>query len=517
MTGVGPGGSHNGTGSGTGAGGGRLVIDYEPPGPVAAAWAASRAEVKVIIGPAGSGKTRGGLHDALMCGIEQPPSPVDGLRRYKITVARDTYRRLWDTTIPSWWEIVPQSMGLWAGGTDQPATHTLKIAASGNRWEIVTEFVALGEQGYEATLRGLQTSCWVLEELDTMPAAILSFCQQRAGRYPHRDHGFAWWAGVIGTSNAFDVDSEHYRLLVDERPAGWELYRQPSGLAPQAENLHNLRGGQEYYTRMCKGADAQFIRKFVHAEWGYSRDGEPVYADFSDQEHVAAEPLRPVEDQPLILGADAGLTPAAVLLQQTASGAWLVLDEVVVSGDAVTFGESINRLLAAPHYRELLEDRRRLIAIGDAPGIAGGRRGHAPRDGITGWADPTGWTRAQTDSRSWAEVVQHVTGIRFRPAPSNQPVDRLAAVSKALQRRGGLLISPTCKVLRRGFNSSYRWRMIARGGGQKSRAEVPEKNHPFSDVHDGLQYGILGGGGYADLRGRQQRMVAPRDLEVITR
>lgn len=505
---------------------GRLVIDYTAPGPVCAAYVRSRAPVKIIIGPAGSGKTTGALHDALMCGIHQPPSPIDGVRRYKIGVARDTYRRLWDTTIPSWLERVPQTYGSWTGGKDQPATHVLPIVSGGDRWEIIFEFVALGEQGYEASLRGMQVSRWLLEELDTMPVGVLAFCLQRAGRYPHADHGFAHYAGVGATSNAFDVDSDHYQLLVENRPEGWELHRQPSGLSPQAENINKLRGGQDYYRQMMKGADPLFVQKYVHAEWGYSRDGQPVYPEFEDRVHIAAEPLRPMEELALVIGADAGLTPACVILQQAATGQWLVLDEIAFVGGAEGFAAALNRLLARPDYRRVIEAHR--VPGGtdewttEGPGLLvppGHSRSAPTPAGVSGWCDPTAFARVQTDERTWAQVVSRQTGIRFRPAPSNLPGDRLEAVRRAL-RPGGMtppmLVSPTCKVLRRGFNSSYRYAVKRITGGSLQRGDRPEKNHPFSDIHDALQYAILGGGEYMDVQARQSRRAMAAPLQVIT-
>ena len=39
------------------------------------------------------------------------------------------------------------------------------------------------------------------------------------------------------------------------------------------------------------GAAPDFVRKFIRNEFGFSRDGRPVYEEVHDTLHVSAEPL----------------------------------------------------------------------------------------------------------------------------------------------------------------------------------------------------------------------------------
>jgi hypothetical protein len=477
--------------SGPGGNGARtLTIDWRAPGPISDAFRRSNAAVKVLMGPIGSGKTHTAIYDLFRRSLSQPASPVDGIRRYKIGVVRATYRQLWGSTIPSWHELFPPDFGDWSGGKDQPARHILKTGD----WELVAEFLALGEQSFEVVLRGLQVSAWLLEEIDTLPIEVVQFCVSRAGRHPHKEHGFPWWYGVSGTANAFDVDSEHYRRFVEERAQGWELFVQPGGLDPAAENRQNLV--PDYYERLCGDPknDELFIRRYVHNQFGYSRDGKPVFPEFHDAVHVAAEAFAPNPALPLVIGADAGLTPAAVLLQRTPAGQWLAVDEVVMEGGATAFGEALNRKLAEPGWRELLAERRAVPSF---------RREQVAQC----WCDPAAEARSATDERTWIEVVSAVTGLRFRAAPSNAPSIRLDAVRQPLTRlidgrQPGLLISPRCRALRRGFNSTYRYKRIWVAG-RASYLDQPEKNES-SHVHDALQYALLGGGEFLAVRGRRE-------------
>jgi len=54
---------------------------------------------------------------------------------------------------------------------------------------------------------------------------------------------------------------------------------------------------------------------------------------------------------------------------------------------------------------------------------------------------------------------------------------------KLIAGEPGLIISPKCPETRRGFRGKYHFRKMRMGGGEQY-AERPEKNHPWSDVHD---------------------------------
>ena len=99
-----------------------------------------------------------------------------------------------------------------------------------------------------------------------------------------------------------------------------------------------------------------------------------------------------------------------------------------------------------------------------------------------------------------------------RVADTNDPEKRQGAVRLRLKQnvgdgRPGLLISWTCRVLRKGFNSDYHFKKIR--GTSGGTHEAPEKKWPVADVHDALQYGALDDGGYEDVVGREARTHRP--------
>jgi hypothetical protein len=335
-------------------------------------------------------------------------------------------------------------------------------------------------------MRGWEGSFAYINEADRLTRDVLTFVRGRCGRFPPASQGGCTWSGVWGDLNAPDTENWVYQDFVENPVDGYTLLVQPSGLSPRAENLANLPEG--YYEANTKGQPEWWVRRFIRNEWGYSRDGLPVYTEFNDALHVAAQPLHPVRDLPVIVGLDAGLTPAAAFCQRLADGQWRVMAELVTEHMGATrFGERLAQLLAE-RFRDL---------------------------DVIAWADPAaqhGADRAAGE-QSWIEIVADRAKVRVKPAPTNGLVARLEAVRATLLRlidghKPGLVLDPSCKALRKGFNSSYRYRRLHVPGGEQY-TEAPEKNEA-SHPHDALQYALLGGGEYAELTGRRDRRMAAR-------
>ncbi|KKL91823.1 hypothetical protein LCGC14_1890850, partial [marine sediment metagenome] len=344
-------------------------IRFTPPGPVAAAFMASPARVKMIMGPEGSGKTSCCLLAHVFMATRQAPSPIDGVRRYKFPIIRDTYRQLEKTTIPSWNEWFPKDVGQWVGGSGgQPAVHTVPIEIAGvGRVEIIAEFIGLGEHKIEDVMRGYQGTSAYINEADLLSRDVLTHVYGRCNRYPRKNEGGVTDWMVTLDMNAPDTDNWTYDEFVDKPSEGFAFFRQPSGFSPQAENLQNLNNkiGDDYYAEKARGQPGWYIRRYILNEFGASREGKPVYPEWSDSRHVAVRELLPVKGIPLVLGLDAGLTPAAIINQHLPNGQWRTLDELLVGE-----GESVGPRRFAARLVQLLVERY---------------------DGFTGtaWADPS--------------------------------------------------------------------------------------------------------------------------------
>lgn len=456
-----------------------LNFDVTTVGPVATRFMRDTAPVQGIQGPIGSAKTSCCLMKMFAITMGQRRQP-DGVRRAKFCIVRDTYRQLWKTTIPSWHKRVPKTAGVWVGGQDGPASHTIDfVDAHFGKCELMVEFQGIGENSAEDALRGYEVTGFYLNEADLLQEEVFNYARGRAGRYPDVSLGGPTWYGVLLDFNAPDVDGWIYDKLIENRPASWSYHRQPGGRDPGAENLKNLPVG--YYTEQVIGQDQNYIDRMIDNKFGFSRAGLPVYPEFNDFLHIANEPLTPVRGLPVHIGADAGRTPSAVFGQEMPTGQWRICRELVATNmGAERFGKEVARVLKT-----------------DFAGCPLGGQ----------WADPAAANLTETEDRSWITIVNTAGKLKFRPAPlvGNNLTVRLGAVRHWLTTLldGGLpsvVLSPNCKVLRRGFNSGYRYRKLQITG-ENRYSDDPEKNE-WSHPHDALQYLAVGGGAYAEIMGR---------------
>lgn len=501
-----------GLGPGRGCGGtGRAVSILTrlmaPPGPVAGAFLNDQSEFPAIMGPIGSGKTTMCIARAIKATMWQQPGR-DGVRRSRGVVIRDTYPQLWQTTIKSWQQWLPPSLGEWNGSA--PPTHKLSIRLhrpADMQLEVV--FQSIGDSSVEDVLRGSEWTWFWLNEADRLSPRVAQYLLGRL-RWQHPEGGGGWYGGWADF-NAPDTDNWTYKWWVDREalpdgidPARLPFYRQPGARSPEAENLHNLPGGRAYYERAMMGASPDYVRRMIDNEFGAVRHGMPVWPEFRDAFHVAREELRAAPRLPLIVAADAGLTPAALLGQIMPDGQLQVLDEIVIHLEEEDQLERVGPRAFGRALKALLASRY--------PGLE-----------VTGGCDPAGaaGTDGSREDRSWMQQVSLESGVRFRPAPvpNNSLTVRLEAVRRPLLRmldgvRPGLLISPRCKRLRKALNSGYVYRRTALAGGDGRFENKPVKNQ-FSHVADALQYlCLMAGEGRAAVI--DDRRAAATDIPVIS-
>ncbi len=97
--------------------------------------------------------------------------------------------------------------------------------------------------------------------------------------------------------------------------------------------------------------------------------------------------------------------------------------------------------------------------------------------------------------------------LQVRPAPSQDLTLRRAAVGSCLTRlvdgKPGLVVSPACRTLRTGFQGAYCYRRL-RVTGDERYTDKPDKNK-FSHPHDALQYLLSGAGEGRAVLGKEKR------------
>ena len=403
------------------------------------------------MGPFGSGKSSGCVIELVKLAARQ--KLIHDKRRARFAVVRNTYRQLEDTTIRTFHEWLPPGRF----GDYRRTDHVYLINRLEPDLEIEILFRALDRPEHVSNLLSLElTAAWVNEAREA-PWAIVRALQGRVGRFPAQKDGGCVDPGIIMDTNPPDDDSWWYRLFEEDRPANAELFKQPSGVSPAAENLPYLP--PDYYQNLMDGADEEFIRVYVRGEYGFVKDGKPIYPEYNDTTHCVE--VEPVSGTPIRRGWDFGLTPACVFTQLTPNGRWIVFDELTAEDLGIErFAEAV--LLHSDRYQEFdFED----------------------------YGDPAGEARSQTDERTCFEILKG-KGIAIQPSEQDLTI-RLESVRKPLNTlKGGkpqFQLHPRCKALRKGFQGRYQYKRFKISGSEERFHDKPDKNR-YSHPHDALQY-----------------------------
>lgn len=407
------------------------------------------------MGPVGSGKSAGSTVEIGRRAMAQKRGP-DGKRHSRWCVIRNTFPQLRDTTIPTFFQWFPPQYF----GKFNAANHRYIIDGLPDcRIEVL--FRALDKPDDISNLLSLElTGAWI-NEMREVPWIIVDTLQSRVGRFPPQRDGGPTWFGMWGDTNPPDTDSKFYKFFEESTldPAFAQIFKQPSGLATNAENLPNLPGGRQYYERLCQGKSKEWVGVYVEAKYGYVSDNKAIFPEYSDQLHL--KNYDPIPGVPIIRGWDVGFGGGCVLTQLRPDGRWLVFDEIEPDGVGIDrFSDKVLEHCATSFPRgAVFED----------------------------YGDPAGKSRAQTDERSCFDILQG-KGIMIEPGEQT-PVIRIESVRKVLRNIIGgeaqFALHPRCKQLRKGFLGGYHYRRLQVSG--ERFTDKPNKNE-YAGLHDALQY-----------------------------
>lgn len=431
--------------------------------PTIRAFSESNAFMRGLMGPFGSGKSVGCSIEIAKRAMEQKPGP-DGVARTRWAVVRNSYRQLTDTTIKTFHQwLPPPAFGEWR------VSDMRYIVRLGDNVEAEILFRALDRPDQVGNLLSLElTGAWVNEARE-VPWAIVEALQARVGRYPSKREGQPTWFGIFMDTNPPDVDSRWFKFFEEgNHPEHFaRIFKQPSGLADDAENLGNLPNGRGYYENLSRGKDPEWIKVYIHGQYGFVIDGRPVFPEYADHWHCKA--VKPVKGSDIVVGLDFGLTPAAILTQITPGGQFVVVDELCATDMGFErFADELLTKIATeyPGYN--------VIYVGD----------------------PAGAGRSQTDERTCFEIGMS-KGMEIIPGPQTVQI-RLESVRKPLRSTAAkaepmFLIDPRCKLLRRALSGGYQYRRLQVSSDRFT--SVPDKN-AYSHPADALQYaaGYIFGG-----------------------
>ena len=309
------------------------------------------------------------------------------------------------------------------------------------------------------------TGGW-LNEAREIPKPIMDMLIGRLGRYPRKvnGQGGATRHCLIMDTNPPDSDHWYYKLFEVMKPEGHEIFYQPSGLSPEAENIVNLPNG--YYEKMQAGKDQEWINVYVHGRYGFVQDGKPVYGAYKDDFHYTDQEIIVPKSLTIHVGMDFGLTPAAIFGVRTPTDQIICFDELVAEDmDAKTFGRLLKQKIATEY----------------------------PNNKFVFAGDPAGDFRAQSDS-STPFLMLSASGINATPTWTNDPVIRIAAMTAPMKRldsagNPGFLIGPKCKIFRKACAGGYKYKRL-QVTGEERFTDVPDKNR-YSHPADAGQYMML--------------------------
>jgi hypothetical protein len=421
--------------------------------------------VRAIMGPVGGGKSVACCMEIISKASQQEAN-YRGHRKSRWAIIRNSYRELQDTTINTFFDWIPPGLGKFK---QIDMTWRLKeVMEDGTVLDLEVLFRALDKPNDVKKLLSLELTGAFVNEAREVPKQILDMLQTRVGRYPNKMDGGASWFGVILDTNPPDEDHWWYNLFEENDHPDFALFKQPSGISPDAENVENLPHG--YYDRMQQGKDPGWVNVYVHGKYGFVSDGMPVVPEFHDNVHVADHHLE-FQEKVLYIGVDFGRTPAAVFGQEI-EGQMQIVDELCTFGVSATF------------FAGLLAERI---------------KGHFPRDvEIIATGDPAGENQGEQVDDTCIEILQNA-GIPIDGAHTNNFTIRRDSVAISLtslnmQGQPQLMISPKCTMLRKGMNGGYKYRRMQVSG--EVFQQKPDKNK-YSHVCEALQYLMLGyGKGY---------------------
>jgi hypothetical protein len=454
-------------------------------GPTISAFIREPARHKFIVGPVGSGKTIGCIHLLLILAMQQDPMP-DGIRRTRFVVCRQTLQQAKQTVLKDMqlffegfchWKVSDSTMYIRSGDVD---------------CEMI--FIPLDTPEDQKRLLSMQCTAVYFNEFVEINPELVVAAYGRCGRFPPKDITPCNWYGVLGDSNPGTEDSPWYNMLVEDLPEGWAYYHQDDplddegNLRPDADNAANLV--PTYYQDLLQGASEAWSDRYVHGVWTPSLLGQAVFqSSFSPPFHISVEEIKPIRSCPLLIGLDTGRHPAAVVGQVDAFGRLLVLDEAYEDnmGMVKFLRERVKPIVYSPRFYGCP-----VVVI----------------------VDPAGIQRSQIGEQSVIDAIK-LEGFDAYAASTNFIDPRLRAVEKFLleQRDGGpgfMIDLLHCPLLIKAMRGGYRYSIQKSDGALK---EIPDKNHPDSDMADALQYMCLGTGRH--VLGRIMRLQhAPEEQAV---
>jgi hypothetical protein len=421
-------------------------------------------DVRLLMGPYGSGKTTGCIMELIRRATMEHPN-AHGLRQTRFVVVRNTAQQLRQTVLEDIRKWLQPAFGYKV--TDSTLQFDFSLS-DGTRVKSDWLMIPLDKPEDQQRLLSLNiTGAWI-SEFREVPIAIVQAVLGRCGRFVPLGVQMNSWSGLIAESNPPDEDSEWYNAMEIETPPDWAVFKQPGGLEPNAENRQFLK--PDYYEKLARNNTPDWVNIHVHGKYGKSLSGEAVFrSSFRPDFHVTYNMLKAIPNLPLMVAQDFGRTPASLITQMDVRGRLLVMKELT----GIDMG-----------IEQFSVTQSRPCLLNEFTGLS---------SFIIG--DPAGKQKSQSNEDSPFDVLRRL-GFNTYAAPTNDLDPRIRAVEQMLMRQvdGGpalLIDGGRCPQLVKTMKSMYKYKRKKAG----DLEDQPVKDHPWSDLADCLQYACLGATG----------------------
>lgn len=487
----------------------------------------SKAYIKFIIGPAGSGKTSGAIKELIVRSMQQAPN-AHGIRYTRWMIVRNTYNMLTTNTIPSMKNFLGSAVHFTAASP--PKGHGVIPLPDGTSMDIEFVFLSLDSDDAVNKLLGSDITGALLDEISELPLIIIDAVVSRTGRYPAMHQGKPTWVGVVGATNGPNENhwlyewAEAYNSILAEAPnelaRTWQmienkmgrpffhLFQQPPALLrpvqigeewlpnPDAENIENLMEGYSYYFKMLSQTEER-IQAYVEGVFSPIKTGAVIFQEFQKRLHVISrKQLKFTGQTPILLSFDFGRTPVMVVAFTNKHGGLVIIEEFTGVGMGIaTLWDSIGKpgLVRSLKYYEV----------------------------AAAYGDPSGESERDTLDVSPFGVL-HERGVPiYNPWGKDNRIDfRLEAVTRRLKTLDPdgypmLMVADNCTLIIQAFSKGYVWETKDPDDPDKAK-DYPTKTHKghASDLMDAVQYLCLGHDSTSRSMRRHDRRVPSRRRNV---
>lgn len=440
-----------------------------------------KSKFRLLMGGFGSAKTTTCCAEVVLQMHKMPPMR-DGVRRALGIIVRNTMGELESTTMKSWSEwFGNERLGIKLG--EERIRRKPNLIYNYTYWddkgkcELELFCIGLDSEKAKAKLESVQATFGFVNEAQHIPRGVIVHLIGRVGRYPKKEDMTApYFAYVIADTNPPPITHwMHKDFDSKDKIEGNRIFHQPHGLIrsrdglwinnPKCDNVKHLPDNYYFDMARAEGFSEQYIKTICNGEYGFSKEGKPVYSEYNDDIH-SAEVVDIIDELPVVIAVDGGSTPAALVTQCTDEGQMRCFKEF-------TTHFSSARTLKENHVlpwviKNLKEDQEILIVC-----------------------DPS-MSKANENIEISAMEIWEDTRWEVVTAKSNLIDPRVEAqkdfLNKMVEGQPKFLLSRNgCPVLREAMISKYCYTEV-QGKNEGTFRDIPDKTHPHSDIADCGQY-----------------------------